>query len=165
MIKNETLIYVILYLLLADFSGNIDSKLKEINTGTYLVTGTEIQLSYDFPWPAWGGEEVILSRDTSYIEFTIEIEYPEGKQDTVRFSGLEGANAGEYQAVDWGCTHPACNTDANLNGSKLTFDLYGTDGTYTGSGQLGGGHIFLDTFFEYRNVGIVYNLEGTKIEE
>ena len=164
--KTEFIISLILCLLLTGCSENfMDAKIKKINYGTYHVTGTQVKLKYDFPWPSWGGEEVILSRDTSYIEFTVEIEYPPAKKDTVRFKGLEGANAGEYQAVRRMCAHPSCFADANLDGVELTFAFGSPGGTYTGTGLLGGGRLILETHFEYRSVGIDYFLEGRKIDD
>lgn len=143
----------------------LDAKIKEVNSGTYHVNGTQINLTYGFPWPSWGGEVVILSSDTSFIEFTVEIEYPPAKKDTVRFKGLEGANAGEYQAVRRMCAHPSCFADANLDGVELTFAFGSPGGTYTGTGLLGGGRLILETHFVYRSVGIDYFLEGRKIDD
>lgn len=164
--KTEFFISLILCFLLAGCSGNsLDSRIEKINSGTYHVTGTEIHLRYDFPWPSWGGEEVILSRDTIFIEFTVEIEYPPGKKDTVRFKGLEGVNAGEYQVLEPGCFAPRCFADVNLSGTELIFAFGSPSGTYSGKGQLGGERINLETHFEYRNVGIDYFLEGTKLDD
>jgi hypothetical protein len=146
-------------------SGDIlESQIKEINSGTYKVSGIQVELRFDFPWPSWGGKEVVLSRDSTEIEFTVEIEYPKGKQDTVRLDGLVGANAGGYQAVNQNCTHPSCYADAKLSDSELSFDLSGAGGLYHGVGWLGAEKLTLETRYEYRGTGIEYVLEGEKIE-
>lgn len=82
--KRLTILLLSVLMLSGCLGDLLESRIKEINSGTYKVSGIQVDLTYDFPWPSWGGEEVILSRDTTKIEFTIEIEYPEGKQDTVR---------------------------------------------------------------------------------
>lgn len=153
-------------LMLSGCSGDLlESKIKEINSGTYKVSGTQVELRYDFPWPSWGGKEVILSRDITEIEFTVEIAYPEGKQDTVRFNGLEGADAGEYQAVYRKCSNPKCYADAKWIDSELTFDLSAPSGFYKGRGFLESGTLILETHFEYRGTGIDYRLQGEKVDE
>jgi hypothetical protein len=144
--------------------------IKEINSGTYRVSGIQVELTYDFPWPSWGGEEVILSRDTTEIEFMVEIEYPKGvlargKADTVHFRGLEGSDAGEHTIAFTYCTPPFCYTVARLIGDELTFDLTTSSGFYVGRGTLGAEKLTLETHYEYRPTGVDYFLEGEKIDE
>jgi hypothetical protein len=162
---------ILLFLICIIFIGCLNNfpeeeLIEEINSGTYKVNGTQVELRYDFPWPSWGGEEVILSRDTTKIKFTIEIEYPEGKQDTVRFDGLVGANAGEHRSVfGGGCIFPECYADAKLTNSQLKFDLGAPSGAYTGLGYLKAETLILETNFEYRAIGIDYDLQGEKVED
>lgn len=161
----KTFLLLFLCLLLFGCSGDLlESRIKDINSGTYKVSGIQVELRFDFPWPSWGGKEVILSRDTTEIEFTVEIEYPKGKKDTVRFDGLVGANAGGYQAVNQNCTHPSCYADAKLSDSELSFDLSGAGGLYHGRGSLGAENLTLETRYEYRGTGLDYFLEGKKID-
>lgn len=134
-------------------------------SGTYFLHGTKVQLTYQFPWPSWGGEIVILERDSTEIAMTVKVNLLEEKQDSVRFTGLEGVNAGEYQSVNRNCTHPSCYGDAKLTDAELSFDLHAPYGFYTGSGFLENETLILETHFEYRQVGIDYYLKGIRISE
>ncbi|NBC04275.1 MAG: hypothetical protein GVY20_11285 [Bacteroidetes bacterium] len=94
---NTTKTFLIFFLCLSLFgcSGNLlESKIKEINSGTYRVSGIQVELTYDFSWPSWGGEEVILSKDTTDIEFMMEVKYEKGRQDSVRFYRAGRSRAG-----------------------------------------------------------------------
>ncbi len=150
-------------IILTSCSGDlVETKIKEINSGTYKLSGTQIKTIYVFPW---GEENEIMSSDTTQIEFTVEVEYPKGRKDTVRFEGLEGANAGEYQAVNKNCTHPSCYADAKLSGSELKFDLSAPSGAYTGHGYLGAETLILETKNRYRGEWVYYDLQGEKVED
>lgn len=164
--KKAILILVLLSTILFGCSGNLpESKIQDINSGTYKLSGIQVELRYDFP----GGEDSIRSRDTTEIEFTVEIDYPSkplGKQrkDTVRFDGLIGADAGEYQAAP-GCLPPFCDAYAKIKGGELTFDLLRPGGRYYGRGFLGAETLILETHFRYRGIGIDYHLQGEKVED
>lgn len=164
--KINTVLVLFLIAVLSGCSGNfLESKIQELNSGTYKVSGIQVELKYDFPWPSWGGDEVILSRDTTEIEFTVEIEYPDrvlatGKADTVHFCGLHGADAGEHTLAFRYCTPPFCYTTARLIDGELTFDLVTSSGSYVGHGFLGAERLILETHFEYRSIGVDYSLQG-----
>lgn len=132
-------------------------------SGTYFLHGTKVMLRYDFPWPSWGGDIVILEADTIQTTMLVKVELLEEKQDSIRFTGLEGVNAGEYQSVNQDCTHPSCYGDAKLTNGTLSFDLAAPYGFYIGTGTLNEGRLTLDTHFEYRPTGIDYHLEGERI--
>lgn len=134
-------------------------------SGTYFLHGTKVQLTYRFPWPSWGGEIVILERDTTQIAMTVRVNLLEEKQDTVRFTGLEGVNAGEYQSINRNCMHPSCYGDAKLMNGELSFDLHAPSGFYIGGGFLEEETLILQTHFEYRGIGLDYDLEGVRIDE
>ena len=167
-IKKECFMRIIpmiplLLLILSGCSGDlVETKVKEINSGTYKLSGTQIKTIHVFPW---GEDNEVISSDTTQIEFTVEVEYPEGKQDTVRFEGLEGANAGEFQAVNKNCTHPSCYADAKLNSTELKFDLSAPVGAYTGHGYLGAETLILEAKNRYRGDWVYYDLQGEKVEE
>lgn len=134
-------------------------------SGIYFLHGEKIQLRYDFPWPSWGGEEVILSRDTTRIAFTVAIQMVEDKQDTVQFFGLESVNAG------WSIFPPDCTelyiycAYAKYTDHILEFDFSSPDGTYLGTGTLADSSLTINSHFEYRDIGIDYDLQGIRIDE
>lgn len=134
-------------------------------SGTYFLHGTKVKLRYDFPWPSWGGDVVILEADTTQTTMLVKVKLLEEKQDSVRFTGLEGVNAGEYQSINQDCTHPSCYGDAKLMNGELSFDLSGAGGLYRGTGTLENGKMTLNTHYEYRPTGIDYHLEGERIDE
>lgn len=135
--------------------------------GAYFVHGTIIQYKYDFPWPQWGGEEVILSTDTTQIAFTVNIFLVEDNADTVQFYGLEGVNSGENNVLRQICDEmPSECAFATLNSNGEFAFFYETPGgEYTGTGILKKASISLDTFYEYRDTGIDYQLTGQKIKD
>jgi hypothetical protein len=150
------------------FSGCSDLFDRSDNfTAKYELSGTRVELTYDFPWPSWGGKEVILSADTTHVEYLVEVRFfPEGKQDTVRFDELAGANAGDYSAVSTRCSkNTICHPDAHFDGKNLTFDLLSPTGRYTGTGTLTPDSLILDTHFEYRNVGVDFYLQGEAVDD
>ena len=138
-----------------------ESKTRDVNSGAYQLSGTQVEKHYQFPW----GEDNVYSRDTTEIEFMVTVEYPHEREDTVRFEGLEGANAGEYHSVNSNCTHPSCYADAQLISEELKFNLSAAGGSYTGEGFLGAGTLILETHFRYRGIGIDYYLQGEKVQE
>lgn len=147
----------------------LESTIKDANTGTYQLRGTQIDKKLCYVCSV-GEEGEVLSADTTEIEFTVEIEYPtgvlaSGKPDTVHFRGLLGADAGEHTLAFSYCTPPFCYTKARLNGAELTFNLVTPGGRYAGSGYLGAGKLTLETQYRYRGIGVDYFLEGEKIEE
>ena len=149
------ILFIILWITVIACSGDLlETKVKEVNSGTYKLSGTQIKTIYVFPW---GEDNEVISSDTTQIEFTVEV--------TVRFKGLEGANAGEYQAVNKNCTHPSCYADAKLNGTELKVDLSAPVGAYTGHGYLGAKTLILETQNRYRGEWVYYDLQGEKIEE
>lgn len=152
-------------IILTSCSGDIlEPKIKEINTGTYQLKGVQIEKQLCYICSV-GEEGHVMSTDTTEIEFTVEVEYPKGKRDTVRFRGLEGADAGEYTATSRSyCTPPYCYADAKLRGSELTFNLESVSGYYNGRGFLGAGELALKTQYKYRGIGVDYILEGEKID-
>lgn len=147
----------------------LESTIKDVNTGTYQMRGTQIDKKLCYVCSV-GEEGEVLSADTTEIEFTVEIEYPDGvlatgKADTVHFRGLLGADAGEHTLAFSYCTPPFCYTKARLNGAELTFNLVTPGGRYAGSGYLVAGKLMLETQYKYRGIGVDYFLEGEKIEE
>jgi len=90
---------ILLFLICIIFIGCLNNfpeeeLIEEINSGTYKVSGIQVEMRFDFPWPSWGGEEVILSKDTTDIEFMMEVKYEKGRQDSVRFYRAGRSRAG-----------------------------------------------------------------------
>lgn len=138
-------------------------------SGIYFLQGTKIEHTYDFPWPSWGGEEVINTADTSNIAFTTQIRFFKDRygEKTLQFYGLEGLNAGENAIFPPDCSTYAPSTCGHLkfNNSTFEFDLFGSAGSFTGTGTLNEGLMSLNTKYEYRPTGIYYDLTGMKVEE
>ncbi len=133
--------------------------------GTYFMHGTIIEYTYDFPWPQWGGEKVILDTDTTTISFVARIRMVEEKQDTVQFFGMAGANASRNSVLPVVCENPNFCGYANFEMGSLQFNYRTPAGEFSGTGQLEGEILTLDTYFEYREIGIEYDLHGGKIFE
>lgn len=76
----------------SDQSSNPDTEPFVDNiSGDYILHGRKFESRYP-GWPASEGEE--LSADTTYFVFTVSIELIDENGDTIRFYGLEGADAG-----------------------------------------------------------------------
>jgi hypothetical protein len=144
---------------------NSDTLQTESVSGVYFMHGTIIEYTYDFPWPQWGGEKVILDTDTTTISFVTTIQMVEEKQDTVQFFGLAGVNASRDNILPVLCDNPANCGYANFEMSLFQFNYRNGAGEFTGTGRLDGEILTLDTYFEYRAIGIEYDLQGKKIEE
>lgn len=142
--------------------------LDEIISGAYQMSGTQIEYTYQFPWPQWGGERIILRSDTSQIEFTLYADYLETTGDTIRFRELIGANAGEWHALPPAhlCSYKSGDcADARYVNNTLEMHYVEAGGTYDATGTLENGKITLNAHFEYRATGIDYILEGMKVEK
>lgn len=162
--KSKTIL-LLPVLILTGCSGNlVETRVQQVNSGTYQLKGVQIEKQLCYICSV-GEEGHVMSTDTTEIEFAVEVEYPKGKRDTVRFRGLEGADAGEYTATSRSyCTPPYCYADAKLRGSELTFNLESVGGYYGGRGFLGAGELALETQYRYRGIGVDYFLEGEKID-
>lgn len=146
-----------------DNQGQKDHLIEDNLSGIYFLHGTRINLKYDFPWPQWGGEEVILSADTVEVVFSINIIVAENKQDTLQFFGLDGANAGN-SVLPLNCTRgvPLCAYAEFING-EMEFNIRDANGEYNGVGTLDQNGITLNTHFEFRSDGVDYILTGKKV--
>ncbi|TVQ06077.1 MAG: hypothetical protein EA359_01645 [Balneolaceae bacterium] len=104
-----SLIVPILFsLAIIGYSGNSvspDSKEQADKiSGTYFLHGTQVNLR--FCWPQDCGTTVM---DTISTSFTVTIQKLTEKPDTLRFSGLEGADARLRHIHYWGSTSsPLC---------------------------------------------------------
>lgn len=170
MYKRLILIIVSFYLTLF---GDIENKPEhshdglrpEVLSGVYFLHGTKVELEYDFPWPQWGGEEVILSADTSQVAFIVNVRMVEGKQDTIQFFGLEGANAGAEAVFPLNCSNlPETCVYAKSATSVIEFNIREPNGVYTGTAAFSEGKMTLNAHYEYRPDGIDYKLQGMKVE-
>ncbi|MCG2590607.1 hypothetical protein [Rhodohalobacter sulfatireducens] len=144
---------------------NLDTLQTEPVSGVYFLQGTIIEYTYDFPWPQWGGEKVILDTDTTTISFLTTIRMVEEKRDTVQFFGLPGANASRNSILPVECENPSFCGYANFEMGSLQIDYRTPAGEFSGTGWLDGEILTLDTYFEYREIGIEYKLQGKKIDE
>jgi len=120
--------------------------------GTFRVSG--YQIDQRLMWPQGG----LISSDTTWIEFTFEIQMEKAKTDTIRVFGLEGLNGEELSmcSIQYG---RVCNY-AKLSGSHLTFDNLTPSGHYFGTGTLEKGRITLQTIYFRRNIRVEYELHG-----
>jgi hypothetical protein len=147
----------------------IDSQMPSTSPdveGTYFIHGTRIEYEYDFPWPQWGGDEVILSSDTSNISFTATIKMSEDKQDTIQFFGLVGASAGEQSAAQIFCEEPSSDcVYARIEGSSFEMFVAPSNQHYTAKGTIQNNLITIEGFFEFRAIGVKYILEGERFIE
>ena len=167
--KNFISIIMVVFFSVSNCSENATQPKKEETentlTGFYFMSGTLIETTYGFPWPSWGGDENIISVDTSKIAFTIYIEETM-RQDTLLFTGLEGANTGEQYVFPFKCdNHPIECAYAHLQGNQFELNLLSPAGEYIGSGIFKDDALALESFFEYRSVRIDYSLNGIKVEK
>jgi hypothetical protein len=133
----------------SDFPTGINTNFDE---GFFQVRGYKIE--QDLLWPQGG----LISSDTTWIEFTIEIRKEKEKNDTIRVYGLEGLNGREVCLC-----HPeypvVCNY-ATYSDTELEFDNLTPGGHYSGTGTLDNGRITLQTTYFRRSVRIEYDLHG-----
>ena len=144
---------------------NSDALQSDSVSGVYFLYGTIIEYRYDFPWPQWGGEKVIVDTDTTTISFLTTLRMVEEKQDTIQFFGLPGANASRNSVLPVKCENPSFCAYANFEMGSLQIDYRTPAGEFSGTGWLDGEILTLDTYFEYREIGIDYALKGKKIDE
>lgn len=146
-------------------NSHYDTLQNEPISGVYFLNGTIIEYTYDFPWPQWGGEKVIVDTDTTTISFVTTIRMVEEKQDTVQVFGLAGFNASSNRIMTVECESPSNCGYVNFETGSLQFNYSTSAGEFTGTGRLEGGTLTLDTYFEHRGIGIEYDLQGKKIKE
>lgn len=165
----EAVLAIVLATLLIGCSSNsVDSEPEESEgldtiSGVYFLHGTKI--NQDVCWiPIKCEEGEPISSDTLDIAFTVNVEWIEERQDTLKFIGLEGANTGVrhvlYPPI---CIYPRDCAFAKLTDTEFEMDLLTSAGRYSGTGTLREGTLTLDTEFSYRTVLIKYDLTGPKI--
>jgi hypothetical protein len=137
-------------------------------SGTYFLHGTQVNLR--FCWPQDCGATVL---DTISTSFTVTIKKIPEKPDTLRFSGLEGADISLRHIFYTGHTSsPYCVfgeersycADALYRNQQLEFNLGSPFGRYFGEGTLTNGELQLETHFRHRGAGADYFLQGFKID-
>lgn len=134
---------------------------KDIVSEFYLLEGWKMESRSCWVCDMEEFEQRII--DTTRISFEIEVQWMEGKPDTVGFYGLEGANAGENVVYPPHCVNMEdCMVYAKFTGRKLEFDTGDWGYLYKGTGTLENGIIELKTFHRYRGLRIEYELEGRK---
>lgn len=142
-------------------------------SGTYFMHGYQVSMKLCYLNPDCESGEA-LSRDTISTSFIVNIEMVEGREDTLLFSGLEGADLSIRNANYSGsAANPGCTSESSLGycayakrtGDELEFDIGSPFGWYSGRGVLNNGELTLETIFRYRGTGVEYILKGTKIED
>jgi hypothetical protein len=146
-------------------NSNSDVLMSDSISGVYFLHGTIIEYTYDFPWPQWGGEKVIVDTDITTISFVTTIQMVEEKQDTAQVFGLAGFNASSNKVLPVECESPNTCGYVNFETGSLQFNYRTAAGEFSGTGRLDGEILTMDTYFEYRALGIEYDLEGKKIKE
>ena len=139
---------------------SVTSELSGDVEGAYFMHGTIIEQTYEFPW----GEEHLVRSDTTTVSFVTTIQRVEEKEDTVQFFGLIGANAGKQNALPVVCESPTYCGYAAFESGVFHFDYLSPGGRFTGSGQLEGNVLTINSSFKYRGIGEIYELRGEKIE-
>ena len=95
----------------------------------------------------------------------------EEREDSVLFTGLEGADADIRYHMDAdvlptpSMTECLSSGNPDLDGEKLTFNLSQFSAHYTGEGTLRDGKLKLKTTYGYRGPVVKYDLEREKVEE
>ncbi len=135
-------------------------------SGIYFLHGTKITHRYDFPWPSWGGEEIILETDTTSLSTTIYIDRIDQYRDTLQIIGLKGLNTGTHRVLPPNCISlPDRCAYVPFTDGVIEFNFFEPGGYFTGRGSLSDGKMSLNTKFEYRSIGIYYNLTGEKVND
>lgn len=140
-------------------------------TGMYYLYGTKISTIYPCTWTCFDMEPAV---DTTSVAFTANVWLVEEKQDTLRFFGLLGADAGERGPNQFGefvfpivlYGHEQQKVYATLgNSNDFEINLNNTGERYTAAGSFTGNTIQLEGQYHYRQRTFEYNLQGVKIEE
>lgn len=157
-----------LLVLLTGCGDTFDAMKDEARIQTFDLNGIEVHYSV-----AYAAPPDTFSIDTVEISsYSIEIEIPADKPDTLRFYGLPGAKKahsahgvnGNYRRCQIP-TSPYCDLYARLYDDK-TFEMYLASpvGLYTADGKLENGTLELEGNFFYRNRSIDYFLTGQRVQ-
>lgn len=129
---------------------------------TYELSGIEIHYKV-----AWAAPPDTFSIDTIEVQYIVDVEWLETKQDTIRFYELPGAKLAYSAHGDLSlCSghSPYCDLDAHYY-NENTFEMYllSPSGRYEASGIIEEDKLELEGNFFYRTVSIDYLLTGEKI--
>lgn len=131
-------------------------------SGDFYLEGFKIEKRFS-DWPVPPDEEP--SVDTTRIDFTLTIALTDPGQDTFRFYGLSGADAGESgHRVFPGCTVPE---DCKVFGQRtapeeIEIILENEGRTYHGFTYVRRNYIEVQAEYQYQNITIEYDLEGQR---
>lgn len=129
------------------------------HTGLYFVGGDKITTRYsDWPIPEGEGPEV----DTIRVEFSTFLNVQDD-QETIRFAGLHGADAGEMQnRVYPDCTSSEdCIILGHSTGTEtFEIDIENKGRTYIATGNARSTDFQLTGHYQYQNTTIDYDLKG-----
>ena len=150
--------------MLFSFSGSTGVEQQEemidLGSGTFYLKGTMTSTGY----PCFHCES---NEDyyTYYTEFSVNILAVPGRKDILRFYGLQGADAGEFEKrVFPYCTMPDdCVIYAKLSGDVIEIDISNEGRRYRAQGILKSGTFELEGQYSYENYTIDYSLNGQRV--
>ena len=149
--------------ILFSFSGSTGVEQQEemidLGSGTFYLKGT--MTSTEYPCLFCPGNQDFY---TYYTDFSVNILPVPGKKDTLRFYGLQGADAGEFdKRVFPYCTMPEnCVIYAKLIGDVFEIDISNDGRRYRAQGILKSSTIELEGQYSYENITIDYDLKGLR---
>jgi hypothetical protein len=142
-----------------------DMEEPDLLSGNYRLEGWQIIRTYP-RWPVQEGD--VPEVDSSGISSHLIVERIEGKQDTIRLIGLEGADVGDYHEY----LFPECTRadDCKIYGRMVTDQDFVVDVTngerrYFGIGTILTIDIYVNGTYRYREKEIEYQLNGNRLQD
>lgn len=130
-------------------------------SGLYYLSGEKISTGY-----SCFNCLVVEDPYTNSIDLSLNVKVVKDKQDTVRFYGLAGADAGEFgKRVFPECKHPDnCKVYGKLTGiESFEIDIENNGRRYQASGSIRTVDIEVTGQYSYQNNQIEYDLHGKRV--
>jgi len=145
-------------------------KTNDAISGIYFLHGTKTSTIFPCPFTCFDMEPAV---DTTTVAFATNVWLVPDKEDTLRFFGLLGADAGESGGNQFGEfvflielhdeDHYRIYGRINDN-SEFEIDVRSMGPRYTASGSFTGNTIQIEGQYQYRQRTFAFDLEGVKIE-
>ena len=163
---HSILVVSAMLIFIAGCGDSFDAMKDDVRVQTFNLSGIEVHYRV-----AYAAPPDTFSIDTIEVAYSVDVELPKEKPDSLRFFGLPGAKKA-YHAHGLGedyrlCSSPSrtyCDLYARYYKDN-TFEMYlvSPSGMYTADGKLENGKLELEGNFFYRGTSIDYFLTGQDV--